>query len=502
MASLAVRGAFVSVAPCRFLLPAAGFKQPISVAWRSQIARKQQQRARDVGGRRPSLAAAAMPTGNGRADPEKVPIADIIKSFLSWSPLFTDRIEYKWTEDAAFMLLGHLLGATIPQSGSTHEVLPCSLGNMLLVPSGVDTSAQSKVPCLHLMDGEQRILTLCLLLAAARSRLLGAGDSACGQLAQKVERLLQIGGSTKTDTAELIHELDLQDDLPEQLQVALAGGQGAVFLRRLLLEPACQSGDAELAVESRRNLYTNLQLFRRKLGGMELSKVQLLAQLVLHGTTATIHDDMDRYSTDYRVPACALSFWLPQEHLPINLRTLAYSADLIVSLDGCAIPLALHSSMLAAGSKVLDQALAAHAGDSAAQVTAVEQAFAGHPLPDVKVFLRLLYSIAITALRVRESGARVTDQQWGTFLGGSSWLVARGVAEADAFAGVVVLAHELDARTVLQICQMRLVELLDSASAAEWASWLPLADRCGLSVLKTEAAKRCANSAESSSGSV
>ncbi|KAL4433659.1 hypothetical protein ABPG75_000100 [Micractinium tetrahymenae] len=155
------------------------------------------------------------------------------------------------------------------------------------------------------------------------------------------------------------------------------------------------------------------------------------------------------------------------DHLPDSSEELAASADLIITLLGCQLP--LHSSVLAAGSRVLRQALvgAAAAGGAASKVAAVQQAFSGHPVADVRLLLKLLYS---------------------------SWAGADSVAQADALKGVVELADKLDAPVVLQGCETRLLELLQSRTTSasytsfassstdehDWADWLLLADRFSL----------------------
>ncbi|KAL4433651.1 hypothetical protein ABPG75_000092 [Micractinium tetrahymenae] len=506
MASLAVCKACASVAPRRCAL----FKRPISVPRRSQFASTQQKRAGGFDGR-PSwvtaVAAAAeggdWPNGGAAAKtPTKAPIKHLIKCFLVWSPFSGAVTDYDWTEQDAVNMLAHLLGGIQPEATSAKDLMPVSLGDMLLMPSAVslDDSAPIELRCPHLVDGEQRVLTLCLLLAAARSRLLGAGDSACGQLAQKVERLLQTGGSAESDTTALIEELELQGSLPEQLRSQLCAGQNAVFLRRLLLDPACQPGEGELSEEARRRLWANLQLFRNELSGMELRQVQLMVELILKEATATLHtarclEDVMKYAQAYQTPASLLSFWLPQHHMPVNLTALAYSADLIVSLDSCDMPLALHSSMLASESKVLGRAIAAHAGDTTAQAAAVERAFEGHAPAEAKCFLRLLYTIALGTQAVEAYGAHLPDEEQQHMVEVIGFVVARGVPEA-ALDGVAELAHKLGAHSVLQLCGVRLVQLLRNAGDAELARWLPLAERCGFDAVRYVAAIRCTDAAQ------
>ncbi|KAL4433655.1 hypothetical protein ABPG75_000096 [Micractinium tetrahymenae] len=548
MASLAARGVGASVAlrPCSLFGPLA------NVPWRSQFASKQQQSAL-AGGRAlaPPVAAAARggdPRGFVRSDvkaPTRV-MESSLQDLICLSDNAPAEIElamrlndggYYWTEADASTMLGHLL-TTMPawwRVKDTHAVQlqACSLGHMLVAPCrpAADGLRKEKV-AIEILDGQRRILTLCLLLAAARERFLAADDSKCLASAKQIKQML-------------VQKGDIMKGVKEQLRIRLLRDSDTAFLHRQLLDPACPPGDHELSGETRRNLHANMQLFRRKLSGMELRQVQLLAEVALRHATATFHgvtsrDDVEEYTKVGRychhlhgmhgcrarrvrtslphylvpsagnikpltclvstpsvvqahvVPAKLLSFWLPQERLPIELHDLAYSADITISLAGSDLPIGLHSQMLRGTSGVLSRAVLANDGDSAAQAAAVEQAFEGHPTAEVKLFLRLLYGNPVAGLIVGDPAAGPGSALRFVDLG---WVPAKSVADPEALGDVARLAYKLEAATVLQVCDFRLCELLGKSMGINWASWQLVADSCGLILLRALAKKNSAKTA-------
>lgn len=112
--------------------------------------------------------------------------------------------------------------------------------------------------------------------------------------------------------------------------------------------------------------------------------------------------------------------WL-LDHLPDVGNELAASADIAITLRSRQLP--LHSAVLAANSCVLRQALSA-ADSATGKAAAVQEAFEGHPLPGVQLFLRCLYS---------DSNAATA-----------------GEADPWALASAAALAHELECAAVLQ----------------------------------------------------
>jgi len=119
------------------------------------------------------------------------------------------------------------------------------------------------------------------------------------------------------------------------------------------------------------------------------------------------------------------------DYLPDASVELAGIADITICHEGATLQ--LHSAVLASGSRVLRTALCGScAGSSATTLcgsgsaesksAAVQCAFEGHSLADVKLFLKLLYNTA----------------------------AADEVETADDFGGMVRLVDKLDAPAVLQ----------------------------------------------------
>lgn len=130
------------------------------------------------------------------------------------------------------------------------------------------------------------------------------------------------------------------------------------------------------------------------------------------------------------------------DHLPDCSEELAAAANLLITLDGCQLP--LHSQVLAAGSRVLRQALAgaASGGGAPSQQAAVQEAFSGLPLAHVMLFLKLLYSGYGAAEQARDTAA---------------------------LTGAVALADKLDAPSVLQVDGgLGCLGLLACLSCARW----------------------------------
>ncbi|KAL4433667.1 hypothetical protein ABPG75_000108 [Micractinium tetrahymenae] len=357
--------------------------------------------------------------------------------------------QYEWTEEEASKMLQDMMQAIPTGATDAEELPPFILGPFILAADGPPVEGTSDQRRRHIMDGQQRLLTLCLLLAAARCRFLASGDSRYYGLAKQIKQLLAQNG-------------DMVEGLPEQLRVQLATEEDTAFLCRLLLEPDCQPGEGELAGEARRNLSTNLQLFRQQLDGLSLPRLQLLVHFILSRvivnvtTMPTISEALHLFLKRASLPEL-LKRGLSLQHLPDGSEELAATADVIITLDGSL--LALHSFMLATHSRKLRQQLSA-GGSAAAKAVAVQQAFEGHSLADVRLFLRLLYSVGSAATSVHDSSE---------------------------LRGVVKLAHELDAPAMIQACDERLCMML--VNRADWVDWLLLADRYGLEQLKPRAAK-------------
>ncbi|KAL4433665.1 hypothetical protein ABPG75_000106 [Micractinium tetrahymenae] len=275
---------------------------------------------------------------------------------------------------------------------------------------------------------------------------------------QTRERFLAAGNSAHLERARQIKRLLVQSE------------ESTAFLCRLLLDVQFQQSEPaeeELAGEAQSRLWANQQLFRRRLADQDLPRLELLVQFILSRCTATVTTKSTALEALNHFMATASSTSLTargfsQSHLPNISEELLAKADFAICHGGAY--LALHSAMLANGSKVLRQALSdVHGAGSGAQAAAVQQAFGGHPLADVQLFLKLLYN---------------------------GHAAAAGITDADALPGVVALAIKLEAPAVLQACDERLVELLSPVNFGRgWAGWLVLADRYGLRQLKPLAAR-------------
>ncbi|KAL4433668.1 hypothetical protein ABPG75_000109 [Micractinium tetrahymenae] len=454
MAAAAVQGFCVAVPTRR----SATLRPPGQRVQRSVISSKQPATRRAAQVPPPMTAVAA--AGEGRTLDPAGSGADVDAprgAKVSIQELFTDYLfdippahrGHAWSEEDASGLLDSLLDA-VPAAATDAEALPPhGLGRLLLTAYEPRAAGQQQRRRVHIVDGEQHILTLCLLLAAARARLLESSSAAGYQTAKQLKQLLMQSG-------------DIVEGLPEELGVRLGSEEETGFLRRLLLEPDCLPGRGELAGEAQRRLWACRQLFRQRLAELDLPRLQLLVQFILSRSYVTV--------TTLPTAAEALSLFLacaslPElvgrgwalGHLPDGGDQLAACADIIVILHGRLLP--LHSAVLAAGCRTLRQALAA-AGSAASKAAAVQGAFEGQPLADAQLFLRCLYS----------STAAVDSV-------GDPW----------SLAGVAALADKLDAPAVLQACDARLCSLL--GPSADWAAWLVLADRYGLRQLRWAAAE-------------
>ncbi|KAL4433666.1 hypothetical protein ABPG75_000107 [Micractinium tetrahymenae] len=373
-----------------------------------------------------AVVAAATPTSTAEVQAQPSPEAqEQIKEYnqigaVTIQSLFTDYVlaippalsSYRCTEEQASRMVDSLLEAISVGTTDAAEIAPYFLGPLLLSANGS-----------RMIDGQQRLLTLCLLLAAVRKSLLAAGGSVHLETAEEIKRLLVQSGGGGVGA------------VLEQAKVQWGGEKDAVFLRRLLLDAPSQEGQLtaeELAREAQHRLWANLQLFRRQLAELDLPRLQLLVQFITVRVCVAVT----------RLPTAAEAFslllanisWpdllsrgLSLEHIPAGSEALAASADLIVTIDGCRLP--LHCAVLAAGSRVLRLALAGAGSAAAAKEAAVQEAFMGHPLADVQLFLMLLYS------GFADAGESVGDP----------WTLA----------GAVPLAYKLDSPYVLQARRAR-----------------------------------------------
>lgn len=68
--------------------------------------------------------------------------------------------------------------------------MPHNLGSLVLAAKGPSAADEQQQQRMHVIDGGQRVLTLCLLLAAARSCLLDSGSVAGCEAAKKIRHML------------------------------------------------------------------------------------------------------------------------------------------------------------------------------------------------------------------------------------------------------------------------------------------------------------------------
>ncbi|KAL4433657.1 hypothetical protein ABPG75_000098 [Micractinium tetrahymenae] len=365
---------------------------------------------------------------------------------------------YAWAEDKAENLLRDLLEA-VPAEAADAEELPFHLlGHMTLAPA---TPAGSGAPRHKIVDGQQGFLALCLMLAAARKSLLqatylfelvGASGSPSREAAEQIKQLLVQGGTILEPLPDQ-QGVHIIQGLPDQMRVQLATEEDTAFLRRLLLEPECGRPAEELVGEMQRSLWKCTQLFCAKLDALSLRRLLLLVKFILTRIVAAVDIlpatepaskqampplEWEQEREQEQAPTVSKPSASPSpclDFLPDGSEQLATSADLLITLDGCQLP--LHSAVLAAGSRALRTGLCS-AGTASATAAAVQEALEGHALADVQLFLSLLYS------------------------GGAA---AEGA------------------------CEARLLELL-GCNKYWWAEWLLLADRYGLHRLKPVAAER------------
>ncbi|KAL4433669.1 hypothetical protein ABPG75_000110 [Micractinium tetrahymenae] len=334
------------------------------------------------------------------------------------------------------------------------------LGHITVAASS-PAADDSELPRHSIVDGQHRILALCLLLAAARK---------CLVTAPYLSNTLSRGsGRLRYDLAQQIGSLLVPEE--GSPRVRLASEEDTAFLERHLLNPARKPGGAELSAVLRSRLWACVKLFRWRLEDVDIGLLVLLVQYILTRVIVTVtilpgrqqgpQQAESEAAADSKAPASQV---LCLTHLPDASEELAASADLLITLDGCRLP--LHSAVLATGCRALRQHLCSAgtveaAGNAFQTAAAAQTAFEGHALADVQLFLSLLYS------------------------GGAA---AKGVAEPAPFKGVVALAHALDAPFVLQACEARLLQLL-RCNKYWWAEWLALADRYGLHRLQPVAAE-------------
>ncbi|KAL4450668.1 hypothetical protein ABPG77_001024 [Micractinium sp. CCAP 211/92] len=359
------------------------------------------------------------------------------------------------TQEEGDKLLQGLVEVVGPEAKDAWELKNYTLPPIVLVPVAGEPSRHS------IVDGRQGILSMCLMLAAARSRLLEASarlerelggiDISYLEPAMVIERLVLQGGTN--------HEPPL-----DQPRVQLASQADTACLNHMLANPRSIPASEGPRSVSQQKLWLCLQRFCTWLDELPDARLVPLVHSILTNVTATEEKQTQQpeprsQPVTEEAAAASQPSASPRkclDHLPDSSEQLAASADTYLTLDGCQLP--IHTAVLASGCRSLRQALST-AGTAEAKAAAVQEAFQGHALPDVQLFLRLLYS------------------------GG---VAAEGVAEPEPFKQAVPMARTLDAPFA---CEARLLKLL-GCNKFWWAEWLVLADRYGLRKLKPVAAER------------
>ncbi|EFN55683.1 hypothetical protein CHLNCDRAFT_133929 [Chlorella variabilis] len=186
---------------------------------------------------------------NETIDGQVVTASRLLKEYLFSLPMI--QRPYDWPEDEALGLLDELLESVGPSTGRQVSELEQYMLGMITLSESTGSSG-IKFNCKLIIDGQQRIITLALILAAAREQLesaADAGNKAAGKVAASlVERLYEEG--------------DEAEDLADQPRIVLKSKADTEFLTNLLTDPGfVQQPGTKVPLEgsSQPKLWANMQ---------------------------------------------------------------------------------------------------------------------------------------------------------------------------------------------------------------------------------------------------
>jgi hypothetical protein len=163
---------------------------------------------------------------------------------------------YAWTTEHAGKLLDDLLGSL--QGNDVADMNPYFIGSLVLIK-------RDEVPEADVVDGQQRLTTLTILLAALRGRL-----RSMGHVGHLTEFLLE-EGNPLTDTPNH-YRLTLRERDAAFFQTRIQNDQGLASLATLNM--------ADLS-ESQRNVALNATLYINRLRDLPNDRCELLAKFIL-----------------------------------------------------------------------------------------------------------------------------------------------------------------------------------------------------------------------------
>ncbi|BDA51336.1 hypothetical protein COCOBI_18-2130 [Coccomyxa sp. Obi] len=205
-------------------------------------------------GQFPGKTGAATPGGK-TLEASKFKLADIFGNHVF--SLFKAQRPYLWTVDLALKLLEDFL--TQVKDGSSNELGLFSLGMMNVCEVSKEGST-----VLELLDGQQRLVTLCIILAAIRKKLLDHGGEEEIALANKI-------------STRLWQPKSVDEDLPARPRLELKRYDVA-FFNQILRDPSAvdgTSGPSSLQTSTQENIWRNLQAIKGRLE--ECSTQQIIA---------------------------------------------------------------------------------------------------------------------------------------------------------------------------------------------------------------------------------